>query len=126
MVKYPIDDLLVQPSADDPILTKRPPLSTEFRVPMDCVGDFLMVWDFCSSFGRFLHLSPFSLTDFENALCHKESNIVLIVEIHAAIFRLLIKDEGEYFTVMQNKKRNSKVIVFAFGHICLMAVLITS
>lgn len=117
MVKYPIDDLLVQPSADDPILTKRPPLSTEFRVPMDCVGDFLMVWDFCSSFGRFLHLSPFSLTDFENALCHKESNIVLIVEIHAAIFRLLIKDEGEYFTVMQNKKRNSKVIVFAFGHI---------
>ncbi|XP_020111994.1 DDT domain-containing protein DDB_G0282237 isoform X2 [Ananas comosus] len=109
VVKYPIDDLLVQPSADDPILTKRPPLSTEFRVPMDCVGDFLMVWDFCSSFGRFLHLSPFSLTDFENALCHKESNIVLIVEIHAAIFRLLIKDEGEYFTVMQNKKRNSKI-----------------
>ncbi|PWZ24405.1 hypothetical protein Zm00014a_022147 [Zea mays] len=62
-----------------------------------------MVWDFCSSFGRVLNLSPFPLTDLENTICHKESN-VLLVEIHAAM-----KDEGDYFTVLQNKKRKLKV-----------------
>ncbi|KAL4592256.1 hypothetical protein LXL04_005244 [Taraxacum kok-saghyz] len=29
---------------------------------------------------KLLNLSPFSLDDFENAICHKESNILLIVE----------------------------------------------
>ncbi|XP_073003097.1 uncharacterized protein [Typha latifolia] len=108
-IRYPIDDLLVQPSADDPILFKRPPLSTDFRVPMDCVGDLLMIWDFCSSFSRLLHLLPFSLTDFESAVCHKESNLVLITEVHSAFFNLLIKDEGEYFRATQNKRRKLKI-----------------
>lgn len=107
-MKYPIDDLLVRPNADDPALSKRPPLATDFRVPRGCVGDLLMVWDFCSSFGRVLNLSPFPLTDMENAICHKESN-VLLVEIHAAMFHLLIKDKGDYFSVLQHKKRKLKV-----------------
>lgn len=109
VIKYPIDDLLVRSNADDPALFKRPPLATDFRVPRCSVGDLLMVWDFCSSFGRALNLSPFPLTDLENAICHKESN-VLLVEIHAAIFHLLMKDEGDYFTVLQNKKRKLKVL----------------
>ncbi|KAM0916681.1 hypothetical protein ACQ4PT_010025 [Festuca glaucescens] len=107
-VKYPIDDLLVKPAADDPVLSKRCPTSTDFKVPLYSVGDLLMVWDFCMSFGRLLCLSPFSLSDLENAICHKESN-VLIVEIHTALFHFLIKDEGDYFTILQNKKRKSKV-----------------
>jgi len=72
-------------------------------------GDLLMVWDFCLSFGRVLNLSPFLLTDMENAICHKESN-VLVVEIHASMFHMLIKDKGDYFTVLQNKKRKLKVL----------------
>ncbi|NP_001130568.1 uncharacterized isoform X2 [Zea mays] len=108
LIKYPIDDLLVRPNADDPSLFKRPLLATDFRVPRCSVGDLLMVWDFCSSFGRALNLSPFPLTDLENAICHKESN-VLLVEIHAALFHLLMKDEGDYFTVPQNKKQKLKV-----------------
>lgn len=108
-IKYPIDDLLVQPSDSDIQLTERSPLRWDFNVPMHCVGDLLMVWDFCISFGRLLQLSPFSLEDFENAVCHKESNVVLIVESHAALLRLLIKDNGEYFTAIQKKKRKSKV-----------------
>lgn len=108
-VKYPIEDLLVQPAADDPVFTDRPSLSTDFRVPMDCVGDLLMVWDFCSSFSRLLHLLPFSFENFENAICHKDSDLMLIVELHSAIFRLLIKDENDYFMAIQNKKRKSKV-----------------
>ncbi|KAG1370024.1 DDT domain-containing protein [Cocos nucifera] len=108
-VKYPIDDLLVQPAADDPVFSDRPILSTDFRVPMDCVGNLLMIWDFCSSFSRLLHLWPFSLEDFENALCHKDSDLMLIVELHSAIIRLLIKDESDYFMAIQSKKRKSKI-----------------
>ena len=77
-VRYPIDDLLVCPAPDDPIFTERPPLSLEFNVPMNCVGDLLMVWDFCCTFGKLLHLWPFSLDDLENAICHKDSNLTLI------------------------------------------------
>ncbi|KAJ1279519.1 hypothetical protein BS78_04G162500 [Paspalum vaginatum] len=107
-IKYPIDDLLIKPDADDPASFKRPPLATDFRVPRCSVGDLLMVWDFCSSFGRALNLSPFPLTDLENAICHKESN-ALLVEIHTAMLLLLIKDKGDYFTVLQNKERKLKV-----------------
>lgn len=107
-IKYPIDDLLLRPDADDSALFKRPPLTTDFRVPICSVGDLLMVWDFCSSFGRTLNLSPFPLTDLENAICHKENN-VLLVEIHAAMFFLLIKDKGDYFTAVKNKDRKLKV-----------------
>uniref|UniRef100_A0ACD5UWR5 Uncharacterized protein n=1 Tax=Avena sativa TaxID=4498 RepID=A0ACD5UWR5_AVESA len=107
-VKYPIDDLLVKPAADDPVLSKKPSSSTDFKVPLHSVGDLLMVWDFCMSFGRLLCLSPFSLSDLENAIYHKETN-VLIVEIHTALFHLLIKDEGGYYTFLQNKKRKLKV-----------------
>ncbi|KAL6899769.1 hypothetical protein ACP4OV_006427 [Aristida adscensionis] len=107
-IKYPIDDLLVVPTtADDQALLKRPPLATDFRVPRYSVGDLLMVWDFCMSFGRLLHLSPFSLADLENAVCHKESN-ALLVEIHTALFHLLIKDEG-YFSILRTKKQKLKV-----------------
>ena len=68
-----------------------------------------MVWDFYSSYGRVLNLSPLPLTDLENTICHKESN-VLLVEIHAAMFHLLMKDEGDYFIVLQNKKWKLKVL----------------
>ncbi|XP_006647375.1 DDT domain-containing protein DDB_G0282237-like [Oryza brachyantha] len=113
-VKYPMDDLLVRPSADDHVLSKRLPLATDFRVPRYSVGDLLMVWDFCLSFGRILNLSPFSLADLENAICHKESN-TLLVEIHKSIFHLLIKDEGDYFTVLRNKKRKLKVTLVTWA-----------
>jgi len=113
-IKYPIDDLLVQSSAKDPAFSDRPSLSTEFKVPMDCIGDLLMIWDFFSSFARLLNLWRFSLEDFENAICHKDSNLILIVESHAALLHFLIKDEGANFMVMQNKKRKSKVIFFVF------------
>ncbi|THF96451.1 hypothetical protein TEA_020638 [Camellia sinensis var. sinensis] len=109
LIKYPIDDLLVQPAVDDPVFTERPSLSRDFNVPMNCVGDLLMVWDFCSSFSSLLHLWPFSLADFENALCHKDSNLVLIVETHSAVLRMLIKDNRNYTTTIEKKKRKPKI-----------------
>ncbi|XP_061369900.1 uncharacterized protein LOC133312677 [Gastrolobium bilobum] len=108
-IKYPIDDLLVKPSPDDPVFTDLPSPSRDFSVPMDCVGDLLMVWDFCTSFGKLLHLWPYSLEDFENAVCHKDSNVVLLVESHAALFRILINDDGEYSSAVKKRKLKSKI-----------------
>lgn len=99
----------MEPSADDPIFTDRPSPSRDFKVPMDCVGDLLMVWDFCSSFKRILHLWPFSFEDFEKAICDKESSLSLILETHSALLNFLMKDEREYYMAVQNKKRKSKV-----------------
>lgn len=68
-----------------------------------------MVWDFCSSFCRLLRLWPFSLEDFEKAICHKDSDLVLVVESHTTILRLLIQNEGDFFEAVQKKRRKSKV-----------------
>ncbi|XP_050205450.1 uncharacterized protein LOC126655355 isoform X2 [Mercurialis annua] len=108
-IKYPIDDLLVQPGADDPVFTIRPSPSRDFHIQMDCVGDLLMVWDFCTSFSKMLHLWPFSLEDFENAIFHKDSNLILLVETHSSLFHLLIKDHGEYFLAVQKRNRKLKI-----------------
>ncbi|KAG6499672.1 DDT domain-containing protein DDB_G0282237-like [Zingiber officinale] len=108
-IRYPIDDLLVRPAHDDPTFTERPPLSLEFNVPMECVGDLLMVWDFCCTFGKLLHLYPFTLDDLENAICHKDTNLILIMELHSSILHLIIMDEGKYFLAIQNKKRKTKI-----------------
>lgn len=109
-IRYPIDDLLVQCAESDKHLVERPSPCREFNVPMECIGDLLMVWDFCTSFGRLFHLSPFSLEDFESAVCHKGSNIVLISECHSALLRFLLKDNGEYFMAVQKKRQKLKVI----------------
>lgn len=127
-IKYPIDDLLVQPDADDPVFTDRPSPSRDFNVPMECVGDLLMVWDFVSSFCRLLHLWPFSLEDFEKAICHKKGNLILLVETHAALLRLLIKDNGEYVLAVQKRRTKVKLplavsISCCFCHTCVLVLM---
>ncbi|CDP18688.1 unnamed protein product [Coffea canephora] len=113
-IRYPIDDLLVGLAGDDHKLTERPSPCRDFSVPMGCVGDLLMVWDFCTSFGRLLHLSPFSLEDFEGALGHKDSNVVLLVECHSALLRLLMKDNGKFSLSVQNRKRKPKITLITW------------
>ncbi|XP_030504397.2 uncharacterized protein LOC115719475 [Cannabis sativa] len=125
-IKYPIDDLLVQPGEDDPVFTDRPVPSRDFNVPMECVGDLLLIWDFCSSFGRLLHLSPYSLEDFENAICHKESNAVLLVETHAALLRLLMNDgTGKYLMAIRKRNRTCKITLITWTeYLCDMLEMI--
>ncbi|XP_010546291.1 PREDICTED: DDT domain-containing protein DDB_G0282237 isoform X1 [Tarenaya hassleriana] len=113
-INYPIEDLMVQPGPDDPDINERPSPSRDFSVPMDCVGDLLMVWDFCSSFARQLNLYRFSLEDFENAVCHKESNLVLIMEAHACLFQFLINDGGDNFSALQKRNRKSKITLITW------------
>ncbi|KAI4364347.1 hypothetical protein MLD38_020453 [Melastoma candidum] len=114
-MKYPIEDLLVRSCPDDPAFTNRPVPSRDFKVPIDCVADLLMVWDFCSSFRRLLNLYPFSLEDFENSICHKDGNLALLVESHSAFLQLLIKDRGEYFSALRRKKRNFKITLLSWA-----------
>lgn len=113
--KYPVDDLLVQPTAEDRLLTERPSPCRDFNVPMECVGDLLMVWDFCTSFGRLLNLSPFSLEDFENSLCYKDSTPILIVESCSSLLRLLVKDNKKFAMLVKNRQRRPKVSYFLFS-----------
>ncbi|KAG6396274.1 hypothetical protein SASPL_142421 [Salvia splendens] len=108
-IKYPVDDLLVQPTVEDRLLTERPSPCRDFNVPMECVGDLLMVWDFCTSFGRLLNLSPFSLEDFENSLCYKDSTPILVVESCSSLLRLLVKDNSKFAMVVENRKRRPKI-----------------
>lgn len=107
-MRYPIDDLLVQPTAED-LLTERPSPCRDFNVPMNCVGSLLMVWDFCASFGRLLNLSSFSLEDFENSLCYKDSIPLLIVESCSALLRLLVRDNVKFSMAIKKRKRKPKV-----------------
>ena len=94
---------------DDVVFTYHPSLLRDFTIPIDCVGDPLMVWGFASSIGMLMHLFLFSLQDFENAICHKDNNLIVIVETHFALLRLLIKDDGQYFTTIQENKWKPKV-----------------
>ncbi|KAM3328192.1 DDT domain-containing protein DDB [Capsicum galapagoense] len=113
-IRYPIDDLLVQYTEYDKQLAERPPPCREFDVPMECVGNYLMVWDFCTSFGRLLNLSPFSFEDFGRAVCHKGSNLVLITECHSALLRFLLKDNSEYFVAVQKKRPKLKITLITW------------
>lgn len=103
----------MRPGVDDPVFSDRPSPSRDFNVPMEYVGDLIMVWDFFCSFGRLLHLSPFSLEDFENAICHKESNLTLIVESHAVLLRLLIRDNGQNLKSIRSKKKKVKMEIIS-------------
>lgn len=96
-------------------MAKRTSPCRDFSVLMDCVGDLLMVWDFCSSFGKLLNLFPFPLEDFESALCHKEGNVVLIVESHSALLRLLLKDNGTFSAATRSKKRKAKITLVTWA-----------
>lgn len=108
-IKYPIDDLLVKPSPDDPVFSNRPSASRDFNVPISCVGDLLMVWDFFMSYGKLLRLWPYSLKDLENAISHRDSNVVLLVESHAVLLQVLIKGDDEYSAAVQTKIRKVSV-----------------
>jgi hypothetical protein len=91
-IRYPIEDSLVQPSASDPPLSDRPVAATDFVVPVECTGDVLMVWDFCSLFCKALLLSPFSLEDLEKSLDYKEGEAPLVAETTHALLRAALTD----------------------------------
>ncbi|CAM6129493.1 unnamed protein product [Calypogeia fissa] len=108
-IKYPIEDTLVKPGPDDPVLPKRPIPSTDFVLPMESLGNLLMIWDFCTSFSKALHLSPFSLEEFEKSLDYREGNAPLIAEILFALLRTNLSDPALWEEFVKKRKRKSEL-----------------
>ncbi|CAK9217867.1 unnamed protein product [Sphagnum troendelagicum] len=109
--RYPIEDSHVKLSSEDPQLNDRPVPSTDFLLPMACVGDLLMVWDFCSLFSKALLLSPFTLEELEKSLDYKEGEAPLLLEINFALLCIALTDpilQDEFF---HRRKRHSEISV---------------
>ncbi|CAK9215864.1 unnamed protein product [Sphagnum troendelagicum] len=107
--RYPIEDSHVKLSSEDRQLNDRPVPSTDFLLPMACVGDLLMVWDFCSLFSKALLLSPFKLEELEKSLDYKEGEAPLLLEINFALLCITLTDpilRDEFF---HRRKHHSKV-----------------
>ncbi|MCO5613434.1 hypothetical protein L7F22_067710 [Adiantum nelumboides] len=110
-IKYPIEDTLVQPSSSEPPLTERPAWSSDFILPMLCTGSLLMVWNFCSLFGKVIRLSPFSLEEFEKALECPETDPVLLREAHHSLIKLLLEDSSVLQSFKERRKGKFKVTI---------------
>lgn len=110
-IKYPIEDSLIQPSPNEPPLPERPVPSSDFPLSMDCTGQLLMVWNFCSLFGKVIRLSPFSLEEFEKALECKETDPILLREAHHALLKLALSDPAVNQSFQEKRKRKSKVTI---------------
>jgi hypothetical protein len=95
------------------VLLPRSDIESFPGIPIHCIPDMLMVWDFLCTFCRTLSLEPIELDDFASALSYRpmtelnssqcvddqqqlppQSNIpVYLSECHIALLRLLMKDQ---------------------------------
>jgi hypothetical protein len=107
--RYPIEDSHVKLSSEDPQLNDRPVPSTDFLLPMACVGDLLMVWDFCSLFSEALLLSPFTLEELEKSLDYKEGEAPLLLEINFALLCIALTDPILRDEFCHRRKRRSEI-----------------
>lgn len=107
-IEYPIEDLMVKSSPEDPAFTTRPLPSDKFHIPSENIGNLLLVWDFLSCFSKLLRLSPFSVDEFESAIAYEGASD-LINEAHFCLLTLLINDHGEYYNLIQETKREEVI-----------------
>ncbi|CAI2164774.1 12749_t:CDS:10 [Funneliformis geosporum] len=90
--KYPIEDLDVP--LDKNLLSKRPPIVLDFKIPQKYIGTFLMTWNFFTVFGKPLGVSFFTLDDLELSFYHNmmQPRCTLVIEMHAALLNAIIRD----------------------------------
>lgn len=74
-----------------PELPKKPLPRRDLPVPYPLFERFLTLWNFLNTFGRALHLSPFTLDDFLDALNHPTHDppSTLLSDIHGTLVNLL-------------------------------------
>ena len=108
-ITYPIDDSLVLP---DTARKKRPIPSLNFVLPMHCVGPLLMVWNFCISFARIIHLSPFSLDEIEKALESETEDHILLKEMHIALLHSALTCPVLHKLFVQKRRRKVNVRMY--------------
>lgn len=108
-LKYPIEDLELDPITRRELLFKMPgelerrkerPLPARgehaLPVPEELFEAFLGTYYFLISKGKPLLLSPFTMDDYEQALHHRLSDppCTLINEIHRTLINLIVRDGG--------------------------------
>ncbi|CCF49285.1 hypothetical protein NDA14_004619 [Ustilago hordei] len=109
-LKYPIEDLELDPITKRELMAKIPnePLARRKERPIPGRGEhalpvpaklfeqFITTYYFLISHGKPLLLSPFTLDDYEQALEHKLSDpsCALINEIHRTLINLIVRDGG--------------------------------
>ncbi|PWY97840.1 hypothetical protein BCV70DRAFT_46508 [Testicularia cyperi] len=106
-LKYPIEDLDLDPissrelnfqsSGELPRRKERPvPLRGDnaLPVPADLFEIFITTYYFLVSLGKPLHLSAFTLDDFEQALKHNtlEPSCGLMTEVHSVLLNVIVRD----------------------------------
>ncbi|KAL5535354.1 hypothetical protein ACEPAF_3448 [Sanghuangporus sanghuang] len=117
-IRYPTEDLDVRITDRDKkagMQVRRPvPSRGPDKVPFnDTEGafeGFLQVWNFLICFGQPLHLSFFTLDDFEHALRHTllEPRCSLLAEVHTALIhclRTLSNGRNAYFESLHESKK---------------------
>ncbi|KAL1919483.1 uncharacterized protein VTP21DRAFT_2176 [Calcarisporiella thermophila] len=72
----------------------RPRPARDFAIPQELFEPMLIVWSFLMTFGKPLHLSPFSIDDFECALRHNTHHpkCALQAECYAVLLNAIIKE----------------------------------
>ncbi|KAI0662737.1 chromatin remodeling complex protein [Cubamyces menziesii] len=96
-IRYPTEDLDVVLGDKEKragMKVKRPvpsKLAMPFGEDQDTNSAFLMSWNFIVVYGQPLHISPFTMDDFEGALRHSviEPQCQLLAEIHATLIYIL-------------------------------------
>jgi bromodomain adjacent to zinc finger domain protein 1A len=138
-LKYPIEDLDLpvyrRPDLEKPDVTLqaragrkitdplgnrglRPVASDELGVPEKQFTSFLLIWNFLTTFSKPLHLTPFSIDDFEQALHYTSTNPVsyLIIEAHVALLNTIIRERRKKNTGAASMVTGS-LMVPGLGHI---------
>ncbi|CAM6024856.1 unnamed protein product [Sphagnum balticum] len=108
-IQYPIEDSQVKPSPEDPQLADRPVPSTDFILPMEFMGDLLMVWDFCCLFSKALHLSPLTIEELEKSLDYTEGEAPLLIEMNFALLRVALTDPIRREEFCHKRKRRIEI-----------------
>ncbi|CAM0142645.1 hypothetical protein VKS41_002800 [Umbelopsis sp. WA50703] len=78
----------------------RPSASEGLGVPSDQFTSFLLTWNFLNTFSRPLHLTPFTIDDFEQALHYTASSppAYLIIEANVALLNVIIRERRKKTT----------------------------
>ncbi|KAI6044961.1 chromatin remodeling complex protein [Pisolithus marmoratus] len=92
-IRYPTEDLDIQASEKDKKTGVRAKKPVPSRTLLPFADDpatfesFLMAWNFLVVYGQPLHLSAFTMDEFEHALRHSaaESPCVMLAEIHSTL-----------------------------------------
>lgn len=106
MIKYPIEDLLLEPlkdedvvkseNGDQPTRRKQRPVPSTVLLPAgkDLFEPMMNSYVFLQGCAKALLLSPFHLDDFESALKHSSYDppCHLVGEIHASLLNIIVRD----------------------------------